>query len=120
MSELKEIQHDGKFIFTWVKRREDLYSGELIDRYPDILYEMLPQYGSGFSLHTDLITVNPTHKKISGGHKKNGVFFINNPDNWVIDKKECKITNMFNTLLSLYDLENDSDNCKSFLAEIIK
>ena len=62
MSELKENQHDGKFIFTWIKSREELYSGELIDRYPDILYEMLPQYGSGFSLHTDLITINPTQK----------------------------------------------------------
>ena len=113
--ELGEIEHEGKKIFTWIKKREDLYNGELIDRYPDILYEMLPKYGSGFSLHSDLITINPTHKKISGGHKKNGVFFINRNNDWVIDKKECKITNMFETLLSLYGLTGNSETTKSFL-----
>jgi predicted AlkP superfamily phosphohydrolase/phosphomutase len=117
MEELKLIEHDGKKIFTWVRKREELYSGTLIERYPDILYEMLPRYGSGFSLHTDLITVNPTHKKISGGHKKNGIFFISNPEQWEIDKSACKITNMFSTLMGFYHIENKSDISKSFLTE---
>lgn len=115
MEELKEVEHDGKKIFTWVKKREELYSGKLIERYPDILYEMLPQYGSGFSLHTDLITINPTHKKISGGHKKNGIFFVSNPEEWSIDKKACKITNMFETLISFYGLSSNTNTTKSFL-----
>jgi len=114
MEELKNIEHDGKKIFTWVKKREELYTGKLIDRYPDILYEMLPKYGSGFALHTDLVTINPTHKKISGGHKKNGIFFINHPDMFSIDKKACKITNMFATLISLYGL-SDNTSSNSFL-----
>jgi len=116
MAELKEIEHEGKKIFTWVKKREELYTGKLIERYPDILYEMLPQYGSGFSLHTDLITINPTHKKISGGHKKNGIFFINKPELWEINRKACKITNMFETLISLYGLTSGSNTTKKFLS----
>jgi len=116
MKELSEIEHDGKKIFTWIKKREELYSGELIERYPDILYEMLPQYGSGFSLHTDEITINPTHKKISGGHKKNGIFFIHNAEKWDINQKDCKITNLHETLLSLYGLSGNSDKVTSFLS----
>jgi len=116
MKELREIEHEGNKIFTWVRKREDLYSGDMIERYPDILYEMLPKYGTGFSLHTDLITINPTHKKISGGHKKNGVFFINNPAHWDIDKKACKITNMYSTILSLYGLEPSNNDTSSFIA----
>ncbi len=117
MEELRQVEHNGEKIFTWVRKREELYQGKLIERYPDILYEMLPQYGSGFSMHTDLVTVNPTHKKISGGHKKNGIFFINRTDLWEIDKKECKITNMFETLVSLYGLSGNQATTRSFLRE---
>ncbi|MDH5570502.1 MAG: alkaline phosphatase family protein [Gammaproteobacteria bacterium] len=117
MSELSEIEDNGEKIFTWIKKREELYSGELIDRYPDILYEMLPKYGSGFSLHSDLITINPTHKKISGGHKKNGIFFINRTNDWDINKKECKITNVYKTILSLYGLSDNNQETSSFVVK---
>jgi len=117
MTELGEVEHEGEKMFTWIRKREDLYSGELIDRYPDILYEMPPRYGTGFSLHSDLVTINPTHKKISGGHKKNGIFFVNKTDQWDINQKDCKITNMFETIVSLYGLSGDSETTKSFLNE---
>lgn len=117
MTELQESEYEGKPIFTWMKYREELYQGKHIDRYPDILFEMIPELGSGMSMHTDLFTVNPTHKKVSGGHKKNGIFFVNNSRQWDIDKKSCKITNMFETLVSLYGLSGHSASNKSFLTE---
>jgi len=117
MSELQEIKYDGKPVFTWMKHREDLYQGKHIDRYPDILFEMVPQLGSGMSMHTELFTVNPTHKKVSGGHKKNGIFFINSPKKLSVDENSCKITNMFETLVSLYGLSSNSTTAKSFLAD---
>ncbi len=117
MTELQECKYEGKPVFTWMKHREDLYQGKHIDRYPDILFEMVPQLGSGMSMHTDLFTVNPTHKKVSGGHKKNGIFFSNQLEKWDIDKKACKITNMFETLISLYGLSDNSKTTKSFLSE---
>jgi len=117
IGELREIKHNGQSVFTWIKKREELYSGKLIDRYPDILYEMLPQYGSGFSMHCDLVTVNPTHKKISGGHKKNGIFFTNKTNNYQIDKENCKITNIYETLLWIYSLRCNSSEATSFLRQ---
>jgi len=111
MEELSEIEHHGEKVFTWVCKREEYYSGEFIDRYPDILYEMPRKFGTGFAMHTDLVTINPTHKKVSGGHKKDGIFFINQPDKWEIDKSKCKIDNMYTTILNLYDLDkNCHDN----------
>jgi len=105
MDELSEIEHDGEKVFTWLCKREDHYSGEFIDRYPDILYEMPRKFGTGFSMHTDLVTINPTHKKISGGHKRNGIFFINQPDKWKIDISKCKISNLYTTILNLHGLD---------------
>ena len=117
MTELQECQYEGKPIFTWMKHREELYQGKHIDRYPDILFEMIPELGSGMSMHTDLFTVNPTHKKVSGGHKKNGIFFVNKSERWDIDKNACKITNMFETLISLYGLSTNTERRKGFLVE---
>ena len=115
MTELQECQYEGKPIFTWMKHREELYQGKHIDRYPDILFEMIPELGSGMSMHTDLFTVNPTHKKVSGGHKKNGIFFINKTKQWEIDEKACKITNMFETIISLFGLSTNTERRKGFL-----
>jgi predicted AlkP superfamily phosphohydrolase/phosphomutase len=63
----------GKPVFLWVKRREELYRGTFIEKYPDVVYEMQPQYGTNWSLHVPLVTINPRHRKISGGHRKNSV-----------------------------------------------
>ncbi|MDH5189865.1 MAG: alkaline phosphatase family protein [Gammaproteobacteria bacterium] len=118
ISELSELCHEGKKIFKWLKPREALYSGRHIDRYPDILYEMVPQLGTGFSLHTDLVTVNPTHKKVSGGHKANGVFFVNNVERWELASSKCKITNMYATILGLFGIDPQlPNNAESFLVK---
>jgi predicted AlkP superfamily phosphohydrolase/phosphomutase len=64
----------GERIFLWARRREEIYHGEHIDRYPDILYEMRAEYGTSWSLYRPLVTLNPRHRKISGGHRRTGVF----------------------------------------------
>jgi predicted AlkP superfamily phosphohydrolase/phosphomutase len=63
----------GGRIFLWARRREEIYGGSHIDRFPDILYEMSARYGTSWSLHRSLVTVNPRHRKISGGHRATGV-----------------------------------------------
>lgn len=105
MDELSKITYEDKPLFKWLKSREMLYNGKNINRYPDILYEMNPKVGTGFAMHTDLFMANPTHKKISGGHKKNGIFFVNKPDDLSIIENKCKITNVHETILSLFDIE---------------
>ena len=54
VNELGEITYEGEPLFKWLKHREDIYTGEHIDRYPDILYEMNPKVGTGFATYTDL------------------------------------------------------------------
>lgn len=95
---------DGELLFEWVMEREDMFGGEFIQRLPDILFCLKPQYGVNWSLHTKEITVNPTHKKISGGHKEYGVFFSNINKERFATETEITMTNFYSTMLDLFDI----------------
>lgn len=116
MDELSLIKYDNTPLFKWLKPRESMYNGKHIDRYPDILYEMNPRVGTGFAMHTDLFMANPTHKKISGGHKKNGIFFVNKAQELSVQQDDCKISNMYSSILSLFNLSPKVEkNSRSFI-----
>jgi predicted AlkP superfamily phosphohydrolase/phosphomutase len=68
---LNEIFNNN--IIRWAKKREQIYSGKYEERLPDILFELDEEYGVGMDLFTPIITPNYTHKKISGGHKREAV-----------------------------------------------
>lgn len=59
-------------VVQWAKARED------ISFYPEVIFELGPHYSVGRSLFCPLIENNPRHRIISGGHKKEGVFFAHN------------------------------------------
>lgn len=119
MDELASLEHEGKKVFNWLKPREDIYQGKKIDSYPDILYEMARKYGTGMSVHTDLFTVNPTHKKVSGGHKKNGIFFFRNGNGLAVSEANPKITNLHASLLSLFNIEPKHAKETSFITNTL-
>jgi predicted AlkP superfamily phosphohydrolase/phosphomutase len=91
----------GEAVFMWAKRREEVYNGVNIDKYPDVLYEMKPEYGTNWSLHLPLVTVNPRHRKISGGHRKNGVLIAGPLDGWRIKQENISPLNISSTILNI-------------------
>ncbi len=66
----------GTNIVKWAGKREEVYTGKNIDRLPDILFELDGEYGVGMDLYASEITENFTHKKISGGHKREAVLLV--------------------------------------------
>jgi predicted AlkP superfamily phosphohydrolase/phosphomutase len=73
-SELLKINEDySENIVKWVEKREQIYRGRHERMLPDILFELNEEYGVGMDLYTEPITQNYSHKKISGGHKREGV-----------------------------------------------
>jgi len=79
ISELAELNDNKKNdLFKWIDRREALYSGKYTELYPDILFELNPDYGVSPSLHTKVFSKSTTHKKISGGHKRYGILGLSN------------------------------------------
>jgi len=66
----------GQPVFEWVKRREELYSGGYIDRYPDILFELRPEYGAGGVAPAPLFGTSSTHEIAPGCHKQHSATFL--------------------------------------------
>jgi len=116
IDKLMSIQFHDKPAFKWVKRREEIYMGKNIEKYPDLLYEMIPVLGTGMNMYSELFSENPTHKKISGGHKQYGVFVTNRGD-ISIDPKECSVDNFYISILSLFDIYDASSNGRSFVVK---
>ena len=104
MALLSSANADGETLFEWIIEREEMFSGEYLERLPDILFCLKPKYGVNWSLHTKEITVNPTHKKISGGHKEYGVFFSNIAEEYLGPSEDFKMDNFFSSILGLFGL----------------
>jgi len=112
------VNENGEPVFEWVKKREEIFSGEYLERFPDILFCLKSKYGVNWNLHTREFTANPTHKKISGGHKEDGVFFTNISAEKFADDKDIKMTNFFSTVLYLFGLDaKQMSRGKSFIKE---
>lgn len=105
IEDLKKLKYNDVPVFTWVKCREHVYSGPFLQRFPDILFGMNTSLGVAWNLHTDLFTVNPTHKKISGGHKENGVIFMNTLEGCKLSEDRLEISNLFPTIMEFFDIE---------------
>lgn len=58
-----------KPLLKWVCRREELYKGEYLWMYPDIIFELRDEYGVGWEIGKSLITNSKTHLLQPGGHK---------------------------------------------------
>ncbi len=66
----------GAPVFRWIRRREEaLGPGACLERYPDLLFLLESEYGTGWDLFGDVVATNTTHRKISGGHKLDGVLY---------------------------------------------
>lgn len=64
----------GQRVVRWARRREEMVQGPHAGKFPEIMIELEEAYGVNWSLFAPLVDVNPTHKKLSGGHRPYGVF----------------------------------------------
>jgi hypothetical protein len=64
---------------AWVRDREDVLSGDRLDRYPAILFKLRDGYGVDFGIYGRLFGPDVNHRRISGGHRPLGVFGSSRP-----------------------------------------
>jgi predicted AlkP superfamily phosphohydrolase/phosphomutase len=77
ISRIRDSQ-TGQRVVKWIRRREEVYNGQHLAKYPDIVFELEEDYGVSWTLYTSPVGINPTHKKISGGHRMDGVLMMAN------------------------------------------
>jgi predicted AlkP superfamily phosphohydrolase/phosphomutase len=75
LSELK-IPNSNSRLFQWIKKREDLYEGKYIDKYPDIVFNFVDEYGAGWEVNGDLFSDSPIQNIVPGSHKANSAVYI--------------------------------------------
>ena len=66
----------GQNIIKWICRREELYCGMYLDKYPDIIFELDDTFGVGWGTHVPVISKSHTHSIQPGGHLRESAVFL--------------------------------------------
>ncbi|HET6453339.1 MAG TPA: alkaline phosphatase family protein [Armatimonadota bacterium] len=72
-----EDPHTRRPVVRWAKRREEMFDGPYAYIYPEVVFQLDFEYGVGRSLFGPLIDVNPSHRKVSGGHMPDASLLAN-------------------------------------------
>ena len=108
ISSLKD-EETGKKIAKWVCKREELYVGKHIEKYPDVVFQLLDDYGVDRSLYGSIIGTNYTHKVVSGGHQKDATFLLHNFGDKRFPRKEATLMDIAPSILELLDIKTNKN-----------
>lgn len=85
--DLLKVNLDEKF--QWIVKREELYQGNNISKYPDILIQLKEGYGIGNLINGPIISLAYSSQIVPGSHRGDTpVFFIKN------QKRQIKSSNI--------------------------
>jgi len=101
---LSDLKHPdtGKQLMKWVKRRNDLYEGEFIEKYPDIIFEFHEDYGAGWSFEDSLITLCDSHNIQPGSHRQDTpILLIANLDSKKLVRRNVTLMDVAPTILDI-------------------
>ena len=71
---------DGVAVCDWACPREDLVVGPEATRFPDVLFQLRQDIGVDFGVFGPLLGPDTMHRRISGGHLRDGVFAASSRD----------------------------------------
>lgn len=95
----------GERVTRWARRREDLYPGTFTaELYPDIVFELQPQYGVGWDVHSDLFGKAYDHPVASGGHAPEAVLLMRNIDRNVA-RTDISLMDVAPTIVDLFGID---------------
>ena len=63
------VDSDGSSLIDFIARREDLYAGPYLGKFPDILLEFKYGYGVGWATDVPLFTVADSQNLVPGSHR---------------------------------------------------
>ena len=101
---------DKRSLFQWISKREDFFPGKFSKKiYPDIVFELQEDYGTGWDIYTNRFGRSKDHKIASGGHSKNGVFLIKSEKNDYIVRDSVHLTDVAPSILDLFEIEKPGE-----------
>ena len=94
-------------ITEWAIRREELYQGPFISKYPDILFKLRNDWGVGWETNGPLYGKSISHKLFSGSHRQeSAVFLLNHPDGQHFEVSNPTLTDVTPTILQLLGIHD--------------
>jgi predicted AlkP superfamily phosphohydrolase/phosphomutase len=93
-------------LVEWAVRREELYQGPFIFRYPDVVFKLREDWGAGWEMNGLLYSRSLSHKLFSGNHKQNSaVFLMRLPNQLRIKTDKVMLTDVTPTILDLLEID---------------
>lgn len=98
-----------EYVFKWIIKREELYEGNFLNNYPDLLFELNENYGAGGEIFTDIFGKSVTHNIAPGCHKQHHATFLISKinDDFVISKEIMNLMDVTPTILDLLDINTN-------------
>lgn len=107
ISELLKLEdpETAERLVKWACRREELYEGKYISKYPDVLFEFKRNYGVNWAIHTPIVDINYAHKLVSGGHSSDATLLIYGIKNRKIINTAATSTDVAPTVLDILGID---------------
>ena len=107
-SEFKDT-NTGEKIIKWICRREEVYSGEYISKYPDIVFDLKEGYGAGWAIHESIMSQCHSHNLVPGSHKGDSPVFLISDLKRDCVRKDITLMDVAPTVLYLLGIYGDFD-----------
>ncbi len=112
-----KIPNTEEPVFEWIRLREEVYNGQYLDKYPDIIFNLNEEYGAGWDVKNDLWDKALAHKFFPGSHRgSTPVFYLINFKG-EINSTDYKLEGIFPTIMKYFNIninENEIDG-ESFI-----
>ncbi|RLI46589.1 hypothetical protein DRO69_02710 [Candidatus Bathyarchaeota archaeon] len=106
---LKQIKNpfSSEKIVEWVMKREDLYKGPYLSKYPDIIFKLKDEWGVGWEVGDSLYGKSISHKLFPGNHRQeSAVLIAYHPSREFLQLRQPTLTDVAPTILSLLGIDN--------------
>jgi len=91
-------------LIRWAIRREELYEGDFINKYPDVLFRLNDDWGVSWEMNSSLYGSSYSHKLHSGNHRQEtAVFLLSKYENFPC-KNAANLYDIAPTILDILDI----------------
>ena len=95
------------YLVEWAIKREELYRGEYLYKYPDVLFKLRDDWGVGWEINSSIYGKSYSHKLHSGNHRQETAVFLMYGNNNVNISKNMTLMDVAPIILNLLDVKGD-------------
>ena len=110
LADVRDPEQDNEHLVRWIKPREALYIGPYLEEYPDLVFELKPNYGAGWDASGPLFDVSHSHSLYPGSHRQSGaVFILSGPDARRVSRAPNSMMDIAPTVLDILSVPHGEE-----------